>query len=114
MSYECYSQSGQWYSNVNLSAEANGTTSIGGGCLTSYSWDSGGYNHLCNDDSAYELWQVKNGNSGNGNSYNTNGNGNTFMYNGPGTGGDGTSVNYACTCAYNNGCNNDWSRPICP
>jgi hypothetical protein len=111
--YECSSTSGQWYQNVTLSGEANGNTSIGGGCLTSYSWDSGGYNHLCNDDSAYELWQIKNGNSGGG-SYDTHGNGYTFEYNGAGTGGDGSWVNYACTCAYNNHCDNDWSRPICP
>ena len=113
MSYECYSQSGAWTTNATLSAETNGSTSIGGGCLTSYSWNSGGYNHLCNDDSAYELWQVKNGSSGGG-SRDTNGDGYNFVYNGPGTGGDGSWVNYACTCAYNNSCNNDWSRPICP
>jgi hypothetical protein len=113
MSYNCYSTSGVWRSDVTLSAETNGSTSIGGGCLTSYSWNSGGYNHLCNDDSAYELWQIKNGGTG-GWSLDTNGNGYDFVYNGPGTGGDGGWVNYACTCAYNNGCNNDWSRPICP
>ena len=113
MSYNCYSTSGVWRSNASISAEQNGSTSIGGGCLTSYSWNSGGYNHLCNDDSAYELWQVKNGSTG-GWSLDTNGNGYDFVYNGPGTGGDGGWVNYACTCAYNNDCNNDWSRPICP
>ncbi len=113
MSYNCYSTSGVWRSDVTLSAETNGNSSIGGGCLTSYSWNSGGYNHLCNDDSAYELWQIKNGSPG-GYSLDTNGNGYDFVYNGPGTGGDGGWVNYACTCAYNNGCNNDWSRPICP
>jgi hypothetical protein len=113
MSYNCYSTSGVWRSDVTLSAETNGDSSIGGGCLTSYSWNSGGYNHLCNDDSAYELWQIKNGGAG-GWTLDTNGNGYDFVYNGPGTGGDGGWVNYACTCAYNNGCNNDWSRPICP
>jgi hypothetical protein len=114
MSYNCYSTSGVWRSNPSLSGEASGSTgTISGGCLTSYSWNSGDYNHLCNDDSAYELWQIKNGNSG-GWSYDTNGNGYDFVYNGPGTGGDGGWVNYACTCAYNNGCNNDWSRPYCP
>lgn len=113
MSYDCYSTSGVWRTNPYITTETNGSTSIGGGCRTSYSWNSGGNNHLCNDDSAYELWQVKNGGPGGG-SYDTNGNGYTFMYNGPGTGGDGSWVNYACTCAYNNGCDNDWSRPICP
>ena len=28
-----------------------------GGCQTAYNWDSGGYDHLCNDDTAYEVWQ---------------------------------------------------------
>lgn len=113
MSYDCNSNSGVWRDNVTISAETNGSTAIGGGCLTSYSWNSGGYNHLCNDDSAYELWQVKNGGPGGG-SLDTNGDGYNFVYTGPGTGGDGSWVNYACTCAYNNSCNNDWSRPICP
>jgi hypothetical protein len=114
MSYNCYSNSGVWRNNVTISVEESGSTgTVGGGCLTGYSWNSGGYNHLCNDDSAYELWQVKNGGTG-GWSLDTNGNGYDFVYNGPGTGGDGSWVNYACTCAYNNGCDNDWSRPICP
>lgn len=114
MSYNCYSTSGQWLSNPSFTVETSGSTgTISGGCLTSYSWNSGGYNHLCNDDSAYELWQIKNGNPGGG-SLGTNGDGYNFVYTGPGTGGDGSWVNYACTCAYNNSCNNDWSRPICP
>lgn len=113
MGYRCYSTSGIWRTNPYITAESNSSSSIGAGCRTSYSWNSGGYDHLCNDDSAYELWQVKNGSPGGG-SRDTNGDGWNFVYNGPGTGGDGSWVNYACTCAYNNGCNNDWSRPICP
>jgi hypothetical protein len=113
MTYECYSNSGSWRTNPYISGESNGSTSIGGGCRTNYSWNSGGWNHLCNDDSAYELWQVKNGSSGGG-SLDTNGDGYNFVYTGPGTGGDGSWVNYACTCSNNNGCDNDWSRPICP
>jgi len=38
----------------------------------------------------------------------------SFVYTGAGTGGDGSWVNYACTCSNNNSCNNDWSRPLCP
>lgn len=114
MSYNCYSNSGVWRDSPSVSVETSGSTgTVSGGCLTSYSWNSGGYNHLCNDDSAYELWQIKNGNTG-GWTLDTNGNGYDFVYTGPGTGGDGSWVNYACTCAYNNSCNNDWSRPICP
>ena len=113
MTYRCYSTSGRWVSNPTLSGEGNTGTSVGNGCLTPYDWDSGGYDHLCNDDSAYELWQVKNGNSG-GWTYNTAGNGWTFVYTGSGTGGDGSWVHYACNCQNNSSCNNDWSRPICP
>ena len=74
-SYDCYSTSGVWRTIAQISGEQNGSSSIGGGCLSSYSWNSGGYNHLCNDDSAYELWQVKNGSTGHGWLVDTNGNG---------------------------------------
>jgi hypothetical protein len=115
MTYRCSSNSGVWRDNPWLTGEASGSTgTVSGGCRTNYSWDSGGWDHLCNDDSAYELWQIKNGSGGDGNQWSTNGNGYSFIYNGAGTGGDGSWVNYACQCNANNGCNNDWSRPICP
>ena len=114
MRYACSSNSGVWRQWVSLTGEHNGGNSVGAGCRTSYSWNSGGWDHLCNDDSAYELWQIKNGSMGDGNQWNQNGNAYSFLYNGPGTGGDGSWVNYACYCGANNGCNNDWSRPICP
>jgi hypothetical protein len=114
LTYRCSSNSGVWRQWISLTGEHNGGGSVGGGCRTNYSWNSGGWDHLCNDDSAYELWQIKNGSMGDGNQYNQNGNMYSFMYNGQGTGGDGSWVNYACTCSNNNGCNNDWSRPICP
>lgn len=113
VNYVCSSNSGVWRSNVTLTGEGNGGSSVTGGCRTGYSWNSGGWNHLCNDDSAYELWQIKNGSMGDG-SYSVYGGPYTFVYNGPGTGGDGSWVNYACDCSSNNHCNNDWSRPICP
>lgn len=113
MSYRCSSNSGVWRSNVTLSGEHNTGSSIGGGCRTPYDWNSGGYDHLCNDDSAYELWQIKNGSVGSSAYRDTRGNGYTFEYNGAGTGGDGSWVNYACDCSQNNDCNNDWSRPHC-
>jgi hypothetical protein len=86
----------------------------GAGCRTGYSWNRGSYDYLCNDDSAYELCQIKNGSQRDGNQRNQNGNAYSFLYNGPATGGDGSWVNYACNCGANNSCNNDWSRPICP
>ena len=114
MTYRCSSNSGVWRSNVTLTGEHNTGGSVGAGCRSGYNWNSGGYDHLCNDDSAYELWQIKNGSRGIAGNYNTNGDMYSFVYTGAGTGGDGSWVNYACTCAYNNSCNNDWSRPICP
>jgi hypothetical protein len=114
LTYRCSSNSGVWRQWVSLTGEHNGGGGVGAGCRTPYSWDSGGYNHLCNDDSAYELWQIKNGSQGDGNQYNQNGNMYSFVYTGAGTGGDGSWVNYACNCQNNNNCNNDWSRPICP
>ncbi|HEY5927626.1 MAG TPA: hypothetical protein VIV11_38340 [Kofleriaceae bacterium] len=114
LTYRCSSNSGVWRTNVSLTGEHNGGSSVAGGCRSGYSWNSGGNNHLCNDDSAYELWQIKNGSVGDGAQYNTNGNYYSFVYTGAGTGGDGSWVNYACTCSNNNSCNNDWSRPICP
>lgn len=114
LSYRCSSNSGQWRQWISLTGEHNGGSGVGGGCRTSYSWNSGGWNHLCNDDSAYELWQIKNGSSGRAGDYSTSGDAYSFIYNGAGTGGDGSWVNYACNCSANNGCNNDWSRPICP
>jgi hypothetical protein len=114
VTYRCSSNSGVWRQWISLTGESSGGNSVGGGCRTNYSWNSGGWDHLCNDDSAYELWQIKNGSQGDGNQWNENGNMYSFIYNGPGTGGDGSWVNYACNCGANNSCNNDWSRPICP
>jgi hypothetical protein len=113
--YRCSSNSGDWKQWISLTGENSTDSGVwGGGCRTNYSWNSGGWDHLCNDDTAYELWQIKHGFAGDGNAYNEWGNGYSFMWNGQGTGGDGSWVNYACNCSANNGCNNDWSRPLCP
>jgi hypothetical protein len=115
MGYRCSSNSGVWRSYISLTGEDTSSTgTVSAGCRTNYSWNSGGWDHLCNDDSAYELWQIKNGSAGQPGDYSVYGDGYSFVYNGPGTGGDGSWVNYACNCSANNGCNNDWSRPICP
>jgi hypothetical protein len=95
----CYSTGGI-FNGIAIGGETTGSTgTVSGGCLTPYSWNSGGYDHLCNDDSAYELWQIKYGSRGGG----------TLD-----THGDGSWVHYACTCSNNAGCDNDWSRPYCP
>jgi hypothetical protein len=114
LTYRCSSNSGVWRSGITLTGEHNSGSSVAAGCRSGYSWNSGGNNHLCNDDTAYELWQIKNGNVGNNAVLGTGGGNYSFTYTGAGTGGDGSWVNYACTCSNNNGCNNDWSRPICP
>jgi hypothetical protein len=89
-------------------------TGIGGACQTSYSWNSGGGSHLCNDDSAFEIWQMDNaGNTNNGTyhawsqatwnySY-------TSYYTFSCTTNDSTA-RYACDCA---NCYRDWLPP-CP
>jgi hypothetical protein len=104
MSYQCYSTGGPFYYGSNISGEANsqygGGTNIGGACLTPYSWNSGGYNHLCNDDAAYELWQAKSGSQ-----WTSQGDGYSFVWY--------ANANYACNCN-NTGCDGDWSRPYCP
>jgi len=111
MGFDCYSwNGGGWYQyGVHLSgstaANATGNGDGQGGCQTAYNWDSGGYDHLCNDDAAYELWQGKGG-GWTGWSYSGNGNNIDFKwYNG----------NYfACNCGSFGGCSGDWSTPSCP
>ncbi len=104
MGYECYSNGG-WFYNATINGETSSSTSISGGCQTPYNWNSGGYNHLCNDDSAYELWQAKNGSKG-GPNYGTSGDGTHFQYY------DGH--HFACDCGSFSGCDGDWSVPSCP
>jgi len=61
MSWECDHYS-DWRYNPTTSGEGSTNTgNSGAGCVTGYDW-WGGYNtHLCNDDSAYELMQIKEG-----------------------------------------------------
>jgi hypothetical protein len=61
MGWECDHYS-QWNYNPSTTGETySGTNASTGGCTTGYDW-WGGYNtHLCNDDSAYELMQIKEG-----------------------------------------------------
>ena len=61
MSWECDHYS-DWRYNPSSTGEYSGSTgTVSGGCVTGYDW-WGGYNtHLCNDDSAYELMEIKEG-----------------------------------------------------
>jgi hypothetical protein len=64
VSYRCYTNSG-WYNNLSengtTNTNASGSWDGQGGCQTGYSWSSSNNAHLCNDDTAMELWQAKYG-----------------------------------------------------
>ncbi len=105
MGYRCYSGASAWQYGTTINGSTAGGATGGsdgqGGCQTPYSWNSGGYDHLCNSDAAYELWQGKEA------TQNTSRGGNiSFTWDGPG--------NYACNCNNNNDCDGDWTRPNCP
>jgi len=105
MGYQCYSGASawQWAQGVtgSTAGDASGSYDGQGGCQTPYNWNSGGYDHLCNSDAAYELWQGKEGTQ-----WTSRGDYMSFTWDGPG--------NYACNCNNNNDCDGDWSRPNCP
>src|SRR6185503_7029389 len=101
MGYNCYSSGGPFYYGAYVNGETiSNSTNITGACQTNYNWNSGGWDHLCNDDAAYELWQAKSGSS-----YTQQGDGYSFIWY--------ANANYACTCS-NTGCDGDWSAPYCP
>jgi hypothetical protein len=120
LGYDCYSNGG-WFSGVvENGSTAGSNTGAGdgqGGCQTAYSWDSGGYDHLCNDDAAYELWQAKSGGQWTWQGF-ENGDAIGFQwYGGSWCDGDacGQSPSYfACDCQSFNGCAGDWNTPACP
>jgi len=103
MGYHCSSSGRASASGNSLTGETNSnTTAVSGGCATPYNWNSGGYDHLCNSDAAYELWQGKEGryNTSRGDHY-------SFTW-------DNGGGNYACNCNNNSDCDGDWKRPGCP
>ena len=110
MGYNCYS-SGGWFLNATINGETrHNSTGVSGGCQTPYNWNSGGYDHLCNDDAAFELWQAKNGSQGNG-TYGTGGDGLHFQWYGSSTKGHS---HFACNCGSFGNCDNDYGRAYCP
>lgn len=120
LGYDCYSNGG-WFSGVVLNGStAGGVTGSGdgqGGCQTAYNWDSGGYDHLCNDDAAYELWQAKQGGQWTYQGF-ENGDAIGFQWYG-GSWCDGNNCGqspsyFACDCQSFNGCSGDWNTPACP
>lgn len=123
ISYDCYSwNGGGWFQyGVQQNGETQGNvTGSGdgtGGCQTAYNWDSGGYDHLCNDDAAYELWQAKDGSQWTYQGF-ENGDAIGFQYYGSGWCRGvlcGSSpAHYACDCQTYDGCAGDWNTPNCP
>jgi hypothetical protein len=120
LSYDCYSAGGPSNGVVINGSTAGGATGSGdgqGGCQTAYNWDSGGYDHLCNDDAAYELWQAKQGGQWTYLGF-ENGDAIGFQWYGAShcDGNDcGQSPSYfACDCQTFNGCSGDWNTPNCP
>jgi len=124
MSADCYSwNGGGWF---QYGVQQNGSTVGGvtgsgdgqGGCQTAYAWDSGGYDHLCNDDAAYELWEAKLGSQWTYMGF-ENGDAIGFQYAGGGNCrgslcGSGSPAYFACDCQTFNGCSGDWNTPACP
>jgi hypothetical protein len=124
MRADCYSwNGGGWFQyGVQQNGETQGgVTGSGdgtGGCQTAYAWDSGGYDHLCNDDSAYELWEAKLGSQWTYKGF-ENGDAIGFQYAGSGSCrgslcGSGSPAYFACDCQTFNGCSGDWNTPACP
>jgi hypothetical protein len=123
ISYDCYSwNGGGWfqYGVQNNGETQSGVTKSGdgtGGCQTAYAWDSGGYDHLCNDDAAYELWQAKDGSQWTYQGF-ENGDAIGFQYYGSGfcRGSlcGSSPAHFACDCQTFGGCSGDWNTPNCP
>jgi hypothetical protein len=127
--YSGYTHYGAWYNaSTSLGSiwseeplSTLGTTS-GHGCQTGYNWDTPP-GHECNDDSAYELWQV-NDSLTQDNVYGSTslGNGSTFNWNDGLCKGIGCGfldlgccpASYSCTCGTYSGCHGDWGAPPAP
>lgn len=88
-------------------SEGSGSTgAVYGSCRTGYNWNTPP-GHDCNDDSAYQLWQIRNQSAGGG-SWNTSGDGWNFQWT-----GDSNGHWFACDCSHTGKCN-DWSVPSIP
>ncbi|MGZ3455428.1 MAG: hypothetical protein ACXVEF_37835 [Polyangiales bacterium] len=81
-------------------------TGVWGSCRTGYNWNTPP-GHDCNDDSAYQLWQIRNQSPGGG-AWDTTGNGSSFQWR-----GDANGHWFACDCSQTGKCN-DWSVPSVP
>jgi hypothetical protein len=103
------------------SGAASGYTG-GQGCQTNYNWDTPP-GHECNDDSAFENWQINDSTSeGGGYGVTTQGSGSNFNWMDGLCKGVGCgfldlgccSASYSCTCGTYSGCHGDWGSPPAP
>lgn len=102
-SHKCYTYSNGWVNNPSISYEGSTSTgTVSGGCSTGYNWNAYGGEHNSNDDTAYELWQIKQGTSS------------TSQGNSTSFGWQASNKYYACGYnAYGNG--GRWTAPAnCP
>jgi hypothetical protein len=128
--YSGYTSKGGWYNSPYAlstiwSEEPSGSASgytVGQGCQTNYNWDTPP-GHECNDDSAFENWQINDSLSESGrNGVTTQGTGSTFNWNDGQCKGVGCGfldlgccpASYSCTCGTYSGCHGDWGSPPAP
>ena len=118
ISYNCHRGTRGWFQyGVQNGSTVTGVTGSGdgaGGCQTAYNWDSGGYDHLCNDDAAFELWQAKDGSQWTYLGF-ENGDAIGFQYYGAGSCAaefcGSSPAHFACDCQTFGGCSGDWNTP---
>ena len=103
MGYDCQSQGGWQYNNIDGSTAsgATGWWDGAGACQSGYSWSSNNNAHLCNDDAAYELFSAKYGPQNNV----------SFWENSSGGWGSDYKGFGNFSCSYPSG---DWNTPNCP
>ena len=61
MGVQCSRDFGWKYNPAHTGESSGGTGNSGAGCTTRYDWWGGSNSHLCNDDTAYEMVQIKEG-----------------------------------------------------
>ncbi len=114
---------GSWYQSpaplANVwSDEPTGdlSTTSGHGCQTGYNWDTPP-GHECNDDSAYELWQINDSINNGGYGNTSHGDGSNFAWTSASSGcgfWGNDSCSYSCDCGNNVQCHGDWNPPPAP
>jgi len=113
MSYDCNTpaviHSSSFAYNGSTATGVTGASDGLGGCQTKYNWNSGGTDHLCNDDAVFEMAEnaAATGSVASSTYYRAQ---NGFCR-GSACGG-GSPAHYACNCGVY-GCSGDWNTPNC-